>query len=57
MPLGDFKIGRLLGKGAFGMVCLVKRIIDGQTYAMKQVKISQLTEKERENALKELKRV
>ena len=45
--LNDFKIGKLLGKGAFGMVILVHRIIDGQTYAMKQVRISQLTDKEK----------
>ena len=55
MSLNDFKIGRLLGKGAFGIVLLVKRILDGQTYAMKQVRISQLTDKERENALNEIR--
>ena len=55
MPLGDFKIGKLLGKGVFGMVYLVKRVIDGQIYAMKQVKISQLTDKERDNALNEIR--
>ena len=55
MSLNDFKIGRLLGKGAFGIVLLVKRIIDGQIYAMKQVRISQLTDKEKENALNEIR--
>ena len=55
MSLNDFKIGKLLGKGAFGIVLLVKRIIDGQTYAMKQVSISQLTDKEKDNALNEIR--
>ena len=53
--LNDFKIGKLLGKGAFGMVILVHRIIDGQTYAMKQVRISQLTDKEKKNSLNEIR--
>ena len=55
MSLNDFKIGRLLGKGAFGIVILVKRIIDGQIYAIKQVNISQLTDKEKNNALNEIR--
>ena len=55
MSLNDFKIGKLLGKGAFGIVLLVKRIIDGQTYAMKQINISQLTDKEKNNALNEIR--
>ena len=55
MSLNDFKIGKLLGKGAFGIVLLVKRKIDGQTYAMKQVSISQLTDKEKNNALNEIR--
>ena len=55
MPLGDFEIGKTLGKGAFGMVCLVKRKIDGEAYAMKRVKIAQLSAKEKENALNEIR--
>ena len=55
MSLNDFKIGRLLGKGAFGIVILVKRIIDGQIYAIKQVNISQLSDKEKNNALNEIR--
>ena len=53
--LNDFKLGKLLGKGAFSKVFLVHRIIDGQTYAMKQVRISQLTDKEKKNALNEIR--
>ena len=49
MPLNDFIIGELIGKGTFSSVCLVKRKIDNQTYAMKRVKIVQLQEKEKIN--------
>ena len=55
MPLSDFTIKEELGKGAFGSVYLVKRNIDGQEYAMKRVKIIQLDEKEKENALNEIR--
>ena len=53
--LNDFKLGKLLGKGAFSKVFLVHRLIDGQTYAMKQVRISQLTDKEKKNSLNEIR--
>ena len=39
--LNDFKLEKILGKGAFSVVLLVHRILDGQTYAMKQVRINQ----------------
>jgi NIMA (never in mitosis gene a)-related kinase len=55
MSLKDFDIGKELGKGAFGSVCIVVRKADGKTYAMKRVKISQLGTKERENALNEVR--
>ena len=55
MPLNDFIIGELIGKGTFSSVCLVKRKIDNQTYAMKRVKIVQLQEKEKQNALNEIR--
>ena len=50
--LTDFEIGKTLGKGSFGMVCLVKRKFDGKTYAMKRIKIVQLSEKDKEMLLK-----
>ena len=42
--LTDFEMGKILGKGAFGMVCLVKRKFDGKTYAMKRIKIAEIVE-------------
>jgi NIMA (never in mitosis gene a)-related kinase len=55
MSLKDFEIGKELGKGAFGSVSICKRKEDGKLYAMKRVKISQLSTKERENALNEVR--
>ena len=55
MSLSDFEIIKTLGKGAFGMVCLVKRKFDGKTYAMKRIKIAQLSNKEKENSLNEIR--
>jgi NIMA (never in mitosis gene a)-related kinase len=55
MSLNDFKMGKQLGKGAFGSVFIVTRLADQKTYAMKQVKISSLNHKERENALNEIR--
>jgi NIMA (never in mitosis gene a)-related kinase len=55
MSLKDFEIGKELGKGAFGSVSICKRKADGNMYAMKRVKISQLSSKERENALNEVR--
>ena len=53
--MNEFEIGRILGKGSFGMVCLVKRKIDGKIYAMKKVKIQQLNEKAKQNTLNEIR--
>ena len=53
--LNDFKLIKPIGKGAFSIVILVHRKIDGQIYAMKQVRISQLTEKEKEYSLNEIR--
>jgi NIMA (never in mitosis gene a)-related kinase len=55
MSLKDFEYLKELGKGAFATVCLVKRKSDGNLYAMKRVKISSLSSKERENALNEVR--
>ena len=55
MSLNDFHYIKDIGKGAFARVCLAKRKSDGMIYAMKRVKISVLSEKERENALNEVR--
>ncbi len=66
MSLKDFKILKKLGKiikslndsegeGSYSLVYKVVRISEGQEYALKQVKMEQLTEKEKENALNEVR--
>ena len=34
MSMNDFKMGKLIGKGAFGSVSIVTRKTDGKIYAM-----------------------
>ena len=53
--MNNFKIGKLLGKGAFGSVSLVTRKTDGKTYAMKRVNIGKLSNKEKESSLNEIR--
>jgi NIMA (never in mitosis gene a)-related kinase len=55
MSLKYFEILKLLGKGSFSEVFKVKRISDGQEYAMKKVKLYKLGKKEQENALNEIR--
>lgn len=51
----DFEILSKLGEGAFGVVFKVKRREDGEEYALKKVKIGSMKEKERENAVNEIR--
>ena len=44
-----------LGDGAYSSVYKVKRAEDNETYALKKVKMLNLTEKEKENALNEVR--
>ena len=44
-----------LGDGSFGIALLVKRIEDGQFYAMKIIKIGSMDKKQRKEALNEVK--
>lgn len=45
----------LLGDGSYSSVYKVKRIEDGQIYALKKVKIQNLSDREKENALNEVR--
>lgn len=49
------KTNILLGEGAFSTVFKVKRISDGAEYAMKKVKMMKLSEREKQNALNEVR--
>ena len=51
----DFKIISKLGQGAYSKVYKVNRNDDGNTYALKTVKIKDLSQKEKENALNEIR--
>ena len=65
MSLNDFEIlkrlGTLfyrtnfLGEGAYSSVYHVKRIKDNEIYALKKVRMMKLSDKEKENALNEVR--
>ena len=45
----------IIGDGAYSQVYKVKRFEDGEVYALKKVKLSHLSEKERDNAVNEVR--
>ena len=53
--LSDFNVINKLGDGAYSSVYKVKRKGDDEIYALKQVKMMNLTDKEKENALNEVR--
>ena len=53
--INDFEIINQIGTGAFSKVFKVRRKIDNEIYALKEVNLSSLTDKERENAFTEIK--
>lgn len=55
MSLSDFQIIKRLGEGAYSSVYHVKRNLDGQIYALKKVRMGKLSDKEKENALNEVR--
>ena len=55
MSLNDFVIMKLLGKGSFGSVYLVKRKKDDQIYAMKRINLPKSPTNEKEAALNEIR--
>jgi NIMA (never in mitosis gene a)-related kinase 1/4/5 len=46
---------RSVGEGAYSSVYHVRRFMDNKTYALKKVKMGKLSDKEKENALNEVR--
>ncbi|OMJ94108.1 hypothetical protein SteCoe_2738 [Stentor coeruleus] len=55
MSLKDYEILSKLGEGAYSIVLKVRRISDNKIYALKKVRLSRLKEKEKRNALNEVR--
>lgn len=55
VSLSDFKQLSLLGEGAYSAVYKVLRLADGEVYALKKVKLPSLSDKEKQNALNEVR--
>jgi len=53
--LKHFQTIKLLGKGSYSNVYKVRRIKNGDIYALKKVKLGKLTCKEKENSLNEVR--
>ena len=53
--MNDFKIISKLGEGAYSTVYKVRRIVDNNIYALKKVKLLNLSEKEKQNSLNEVR--
>ena len=53
--MNDFQVSSKLGEGAYSIVHKVRRLVDGNIYALKRVKILNLSEKEKLNALNEVR--
>lgn len=54
-PLDQFQFLASLGDGAYSKVYKVKRKADDQHYALKMVQLKNLSDKERENAINEVR--
>ena len=55
MSLTHFEVLGKVGEGAYSQVFRVRRIRDGKIYALKKVKFVALNEKEKVNALNEVR--
>ena len=53
--MNDFQILSKLGEGAYSTVFKVKRNVDNKIYALKKVKLLNLSDKEKENSLNEVR--
>lgn len=51
----NLNLSYYLGEGSYSSVFLVKRVSDGETYALKKVKMEELSEKEKTNAINEIR--
>ena len=51
----DFQILQKIGEGSYSSVYKVRRLTDNTVYALKKVKLLNLKEKEKENALNEIR--
>jgi len=45
----------MIGQGTFSSVYKVKRISDGQEYALKKIKLARMIARDKENALNEVR--
>lgn len=55
MSLSDFEKLSRIGTGSYSNVYKVQRVIDSKEYALKKVKMTGLSSKEKENALNEVR--
>ena len=55
VKLSDFQILKELGSGSFGTVKLVRKKDNDQQFAMKTISLSKLSNKEKDNALNEVR--
>jgi len=53
--LDSFKIVKSLGEGSYSVVYHVTRLEDQKDYALKKVRMAGLSEKEKENAINEVR--
>ena len=51
----DFQLKSKIGEGAYSVVYRVRRLSDNQFYALKKVKMGNLSAKEKENAVNEVR--
>ncbi len=53
--MDDFQILSKLGEGAYSVVSKARRLQDSKIYALKKVKLANLSDKEKQNALNEVR--
>ena len=53
--MNDFQILSKLREGAYSTVYKARRLVDGNIYALKKVKLLNLSDKEKQNAINEVR--